>query len=125
MARVLFANSGSESNDTAFKLVRYYNNAIGRPAKKKIIARVKGYHGVTVAAASLSGLPMMHQHFDLPIDGVVRVGCPHAYQFAHDGESPEQFAARLARRARSRRSCARGRTRWPPSSPSRCRARAA
>ncbi len=96
MARVLFANSGSESNDTAFKLVRYYNNAIGRPAKKKIIARVKGYHGVTVAAASLSGLPMMHQHFDLPIDGVVRVGCPHAYQFAHDGESPEQFAARLA-----------------------------
>ena len=96
MARVLFANSGSESNDTAFKLVRYYNNALGRPAKKKIIARGRGYHGVTVASASLSGLPMMHQHFDLPIDGVVRVGCPHAYQFAHDGESPEQFAARLA-----------------------------
>ncbi len=96
MARVLFANSGSESNDTAVKLVRYYNNALGRPAKKKIIARVRGYHGVTLATASLSGLPMMHQHFDLPIDGVVRVGCPHAYQFAHDGESPEQFAARLA-----------------------------
>ena len=96
MARVLFANSGSESNDTAVKLVRYYNNALGRPAKKKIIARVRGYHGVTLATASLSGLPMMHQHFDLPIDGVVRVGCPHPYQFAHDGESPEQFAARLA-----------------------------
>ena len=55
MARVLFANSGSESNDTAFKLVRYYNNALGRPLKKKIIARNKGYHGVTLAAASLSG----------------------------------------------------------------------
>ena len=96
MARVLFANSGSESNDTAFKLVRYYNNALGRPAKKKIIARGRAYHGVTLATASLSGLPMMHQHFDLPIDGVVRVGCPHAYQFAHDGESPDQFAARLA-----------------------------
>jgi 4-aminobutyrate--pyruvate transaminase len=96
MARVLFANSGSESNDTAFKLVRYYHNAIGKPRKKKIIAREKGYHGVTVAAASMSGLPMMHRHFDLPIDGIVRVGCPHAYQFARDGESGEDFATRLA-----------------------------
>lgn len=95
MTRVLFANSGSESNDTAVKLVRYYNNARGRP-HKKILARVKGYHGVTVAAASLSGIPTMHKHFDLPMEGVVRVGCPHAYQFAHEGESPEAFAARLA-----------------------------
>jgi len=95
-ARVLFANSGSESNDTAVKLVRYYNNARGRPLKKKIIGRVKGYHGVTVAAASLSGIPTMHTHFDLPMDGVVRVSCPHPYQFAQDGESPEAFAQRLA-----------------------------
>ncbi|MCW5662041.1 MAG: aminotransferase class III-fold pyridoxal phosphate-dependent enzyme [Burkholderiaceae bacterium] len=95
--RVLFANSGSESNDTAFKLVRYYNNARGRPDKKKIIARVKGYHGVTAAAASLSGLPVMHQHFDLPLPGVLRVGCPHAYQYAHDGESESAFVERLAR----------------------------
>ena len=94
--RVIFANSGSEANDTAFKLVRYYHNAIGKPQKKKVIARVKGYHGVTVATASLSGIPMMHQHFDLPIDGVLRVGCPHPYQFAKDGEAPEQFATRLA-----------------------------
>jgi len=94
--RVIFANSGSEANDTAFKLVRYYHNAIGKPLKKKIIARCKGYHGVTVASASLSGIPTMHQHFDLPIDGVLRVGCPHPYQFANDGESPEQFATRLA-----------------------------
>ena len=94
--RVIFANSGSEANDTAFKLVRYYHNAIGKPLKKKIIARGKGYHGVTVASASLSGIPTMHQHFDLPIDGVLRVGCPHPYQFANDGESPKQFATRLA-----------------------------
>jgi 4-aminobutyrate--pyruvate transaminase len=94
--RVIFANSGSEANDTAFKLVRYYHNAIGKPLKKKIIARNKGYHGVTVATASLSGIPTMHQHFDLPIDGVLRVSCPHPYQFANDGESPEQFATRLA-----------------------------
>jgi 4-aminobutyrate--pyruvate transaminase len=96
MGRVLFANSGSESNDTAFKLVRYYHNAIGKPDKKKIIGRVKGYHGVTAAAASMSGIPMMHTHFDLPLPGIVRVGCPHHYQYAQPGESPEQFASRLA-----------------------------
>jgi 4-aminobutyrate--pyruvate transaminase len=96
MARVLFANSGSESNDTAFKLVRYYNNARGRPLKKKIIARNKGYHGVTAAAASLSGLATMHQHFDLPLPGVVRVSCPHFYQFGLPGESESQFVDRLA-----------------------------
>ncbi|HVQ06207.1 MAG TPA: aminotransferase [Burkholderiaceae bacterium] len=96
-ARVLFANSGSESNDTAFKLVRYYNNARGRPNKKKIIARVKGYHGVTAAAASMSGIPVMHQHFDLPLPGIVRVGSPHHYQFAEAGESESAFTERLAR----------------------------
>jgi 4-aminobutyrate---pyruvate transaminase len=93
--RVIFANSGSESNDTAYKLVKYYFNAIGQPKKKKIIARVKGYHGVTVAAASMSGLGSMHQHFDLPLPDIVRVGAPHAYQFAKDGESETQFVDRL------------------------------
>jgi 4-aminobutyrate--pyruvate transaminase len=97
MGRVLFANSGSESNDTAFKLVRYYHNAIGKPAKKKIIARDRGYHGVTVAAASLSGIPSMHQHFDLPLPGVVRVSCPDPYRLCERGESTEQFVDRLAR----------------------------
>ena len=96
MARVLFANSGSESNDTAFKLVRYYNNARGRPDKKKIIARNKAYHGVTAAAASLSGLGTMHQHFDLPLPGIVRVSCPHLYQFGLPGESEAAFVERLA-----------------------------
>ncbi len=97
MARILFANSGSESNDAAFKLVRYYHNATGRPHKKKIIARNKGYHGVTLAAAALSGIPSMHTHFDLPMADVVRVSCPHPYQFAQEGETPDQFAQRLAR----------------------------
>ena len=96
MARVLFANSGSESNDTAFKLVRYYNNAKGRPLKKKIIARNKGYHGVTAAAASMSGLASMHQNFDLPLPGIVRVSCPHFYQFSLPGETEAQFVDRLA-----------------------------
>ena len=96
MGRVLFANSGSESNDTAFKLVRYYNNARGRPLKKKIIARNKAYHGVTAAAASMSGLGTMHQNFDLPLPGIVRVSCPHLYQFGLPGETEAQFVERLA-----------------------------
>jgi 4-aminobutyrate---pyruvate transaminase len=93
--RVLFANSGSESNDTAFKLVRYYHNARAQPLKKKIIARQKGYHGVTAAAASLSGLPTMHQHFDLPLPGVLRVSAPHYYGLAMPGESEAAFVDRL------------------------------
>ena len=52
MSKVFFANSGSEANDTAIKMVWYFNNAVGRPTKKKIIGRLKGYHGITMAAAS-------------------------------------------------------------------------
>src|SRR5579871_4379625 len=66
LARVLFANSGSEANDQAVKIIWYYNNALGRPEKKKLIARTRGYHGVTVATASLTGLPGNHADFDLP-----------------------------------------------------------
>jgi 4-aminobutyrate---pyruvate transaminase len=95
--RVLFANSGSEANDSVVKLVRYYHNAISKPEKKKIIARVKGYHGVTLASASLSGIPAMHKHFDLPMDGILRTGCPHAYQYAQQGESDAAFVDRLVR----------------------------
>jgi adenosylmethionine-8-amino-7-oxononanoate aminotransferase len=95
--RLLFANSGSESNDTAFKLVRYYNNARGRPLKKKIIARQKGYHGVTAAAASMSGLATMHQHFDLPLPGILRVSAPHFYGVGLPGETEAQFVDRLVK----------------------------
>ena len=96
MSKVFFNNSGSEANDTAVKMVWYYNNARGRYRKKKIIARMKGYHGVTVAAASLTGLPNNHRDFDLPIDNVRHADCPHHYRFAKPGESEEAFATRLA-----------------------------
>jgi len=96
MSKVFFANSGSEANDTAVKLVWYYHNAIGKPAKKKIIARRNAYHGVTVAAASLSGLVPNHRDFDLPIDRVLHVDCPHHYRYAEPGETEEAFATRLA-----------------------------
>ena len=96
MSKVFFANSGSEANDTVVKMVWYYNNAIGRPEKKKIIARLKGYHGVTVAAASLTGLPYNHIDFDLPIANILHTDCPHHYRFGLPGESEEDFASRMA-----------------------------
>ncbi len=96
MSKIFFANSGSEANDTVIKLVWYYNNALGRPKKKKIISRIKGYHGVTVATASLTGLANNHRDFDLPIKNILHAPCPHYYRFGHDGESEEDFATRMA-----------------------------
>ncbi len=96
MSKVLFANSGSEAIDLSIKLVWYVNNARGRPEKKKLIARQKGYHGVTVAGASLTGLPHLHGDFDLPIARVLHTDCPHHYRFGEDGESEEAFATRCA-----------------------------
>ncbi len=97
-AQVFFGNSGSDANDSLIKLLRYYNNAIGRPERYKIIARERGYHGVTVAAASLTGLPANHTHFSLPFEalGVLRTGAPHFYRDGLPGESEEEFASRRA-----------------------------
>ncbi|MFJ5487303.1 aspartate aminotransferase family protein [Hansschlegelia beijingensis] len=95
-AKAFFCNSGSEANDTQVKLVWYVNNALGRPQKKKIISRIKAYHGVTVASASLTGLPNNHIDFDLPLPQVRHAGCPHHYRFALEGETEEEFASRLA-----------------------------
>jgi len=97
VSKVFFCSSGSEANDSQVKLVWYMNNALGRPRKKKIISRVKAYHGVTVASASLTGLVNNHRDFDLPIAGILHAGCPHHYRFAQDGESEDEFAKRLAR----------------------------
>jgi 4-aminobutyrate--pyruvate transaminase len=96
MSKVLFTCSGSEANDTAVKLVRYYHHAIGKPEKRKIIARERAYHGVTLAAASLTALPHVHRDFGLPLDGFLHADCPHHYRHGRPGESEEVFAARLA-----------------------------
>lgn len=96
LTKAFFANSGSEANDTALKLVRYYNNAIGRRSKKKIISRQKAYHGITVGAASMTGLPLNHEDFDLPIPGILHVSAAHHYRFAEPGETEEDYATRLA-----------------------------
>jgi 4-aminobutyrate--pyruvate transaminase len=96
VSKVLFGSSGSDANDTQIKLIWYYNNAIGRPKKKKIIARLKGYHGVTIASGSLTGLPNNHIDFDLPIANILHTSCPHYYRFGLPGETEEEFATRMA-----------------------------
>jgi 4-aminobutyrate---pyruvate transaminase len=95
-SKVLFGTSGSEANDMQLKLTWYYNNARGKPEKKKIISRLRGYHGVTIASGSLTGLPMVHTDFDLPIKNVLHTACPHFYRGAQEGETEEQFTDRMA-----------------------------
>lgn len=96
-ARVFFANSGSEANDTQIKLLRYYFNVTDQPKKKKIIAFDRSYHGVTMAASALTGLQAMHTHFDVPVDalGILRAELPHYYHGQRDGETEEAFVDRL------------------------------
>lgn len=96
ISKVFYGASGSDANDTQVKIVWYLNNALGRPQKKKIISRLKGYHGVTVASASLTGLPNNHIDFDLPLPGILHTSCPHHYRFAEPGESEQDFSTRLA-----------------------------
>ena len=96
MARAFLVNSGSEAVDMAIKIVWYYNNAIGRHAKKKIISRKRGYHGITIASGSLTGLPYVHDGFDLPAIPVMHTESPHYYRDGKSGESEEDFCDRLA-----------------------------
>ena len=92
-----FGNSGSDANDTHIKLLRYYHEAIGKPERRKIIARERSYHGVTVASASLTGLPVTQNHFDLPVDalGILRTDHPHYYRGKQADESEVEFVDRI------------------------------
>lgn len=96
MAKVFLVNSGSEAVDMAIKIVWYYNNALDRPKKKKIISRKRAYHGVTIASGSLTGLPYVHDGFDLPAIPVMHTETPHFYRDGQDGETEQQFTDRLA-----------------------------
>ena len=98
---VLFANSGSEANDSALKLIRYYWNLRGKPKKKVHISRELAYHGVTFAAASLSGLTPMHPQWDLPLSGFVKVPTPYwfgAKAAGYDDMDPETFGVFIAKK---------------------------
>ncbi|MFT7674418.1 MAG: 4-aminobutyrate--pyruvate transaminase [Gammaproteobacteria bacterium] len=96
IARAYLVNSGSEAVDTAIKMVWFYNNALERPRKKRIISRLRAYHGVTIAAGSLTALPYAQDGFDLPAIDVLNCETPHYYRYAKVGESEESFSTRLA-----------------------------
>ncbi len=98
MSRVFFTNSGSESNDTVFRMARVYWDCMGRPSKKQFIGRINGYHGSTVAAASLGGMGAMHGQGGLPIAGIHHIGQPYWFGEGREtGMSPEEFGLARAR----------------------------
>ena len=96
-ARIFLGNSGSDANDTHVKLLRYYFDVTGRPEKRKIITRDRAYHGVTVAAGSLTSLPANLQHFQAPVEelGILRTDSPHYYRGRHNQESEAEFVDRI------------------------------
>ena len=96
MSKVFFGNSGSDANDTNAKIIWFYNNALGRPKKKKIISRLRGYHGVTVLSAGLTGLANLHDGFDLPLPLIKHVRPPHRLWEKEVGMSDADFADKLA-----------------------------
>ncbi|MEO1291449.1 MAG: aspartate aminotransferase family protein [Pseudomonadota bacterium] len=95
--KVFFGSSGSESNDTAIRLVRHYWHLEGKPEKQTIIARRLAYHGSTIASASMGGMGAMHGQLHTPLPGFVHVMPPYQFGEGLPGESEEAFAARAAR----------------------------
>lgn len=96
MSKVFYGMSGSDANETQAKLVWYYNNLRGKPGKKKIISRERGYHGCSVISGSMTGMSFYHDHMDLPMGLIRHTGAPHHYWGAEPGETEMQFSARRA-----------------------------
>ncbi|MHC0052616.1 aminotransferase [Actibacterium sp. D379-3] len=96
MSKVYFGLGGSDANETNIKLVWYYNNILGRPEKKKIISRWRGYHGSGLMSGSLTGLELFHKKFDLPLSQVIHTEAPYYYRRADDAMSEAQFSAHCA-----------------------------
>ena len=96
MSKVYFGLGGSDANETNIKLVWYYNNILGRPEKKKIISRWRGYHGSGLMTGSLTGLELFHKKFDLPLAQVIHTEAPYYYRRPDAEMSEEQFSAHLA-----------------------------
>ena len=93
---VFYSSSGSESNDSNVRMVRRYWDLLGQPQRKVIIGRVNGYHGSTLAGASLGGMSGMHAQGDLPIPGIVHIGQPYFYELGQPGETTAEFGLRAA-----------------------------
>ena len=98
MSKVYYGLGGSDANETQLKIVRYYNNVLGRPQKKKVISRMRGYHGSGLATGSLTGLKAFHDQFDLPLAGILHTEAPYYYHRAAEpeGMSEREFSAHCA-----------------------------
>ena len=92
MSKIYYGMSGSDANETQIKLVWYYNNVLGRPQKRKIISRLRGYHGSGVMTGSMTGLAVFQTHFNLPMDDIKHTVTPHYYYGAEDGMSEREFS---------------------------------
>ncbi|WP_370210630.1 aspartate aminotransferase family protein [Roseovarius sp.] len=93
MSKVYFGLGGSDANETNVKLIWYYNNILGRPEKKKIISRWRGYHGSGLVTGSLTGLELFHKKFDLPVEQVIHTEAPYYYRRKDLGQSEAEFVA--------------------------------
>jgi len=93
MSKVYFGLSGSDANETNIKLIWYYNNILGRPEKKKIISRWRGYHGSGLMTGSLTGLELFHKKFDLPLAQVVHTEAPYYFRRPRADMTEAQFTA--------------------------------
>ena len=98
MSKVYFGLGGSDANETNVKLVWYYNNILGRPEKKKIISRWRGYHGSGLVTGSLTGLKLFHDKFDLPLERILHTDAPYYYRRPDPAMSEEAFSAHCAAR---------------------------
>ena len=96
MSKVYFGLSGSDANETNIKLIWYYNNILGRPEKKKIVSRWRGYHGSGLMTGSLTGLELFHKKFDLPLAQVMHTVAPDYFRRANLGQSEAEFVAHCA-----------------------------
>ncbi|MBO0333911.1 aspartate aminotransferase family protein [Sneathiella sp. CAU 1612] len=96
MSKVYYGLSGSDANETNIKLVWYYNNVLGRPEKKKIISRWRGYHGSGLMTGSLTGLELFHKKFDLPLTQVIHTDAPYYYRREDLSQSEEDFTRQCA-----------------------------
>ncbi|VUD40451.1 putative aminotransferase [Thalassocella blandensis] len=95
LTKVFYGCSGSDANDTLVKIAWQYHQLRGKPNKVKIIAREQAYHGTSISAASLTGLPSFHRGFGLPLERILRVSCPHYWRFGKTDESEAEYCDRL------------------------------
>lgn len=100
MSKVYYGLGGSDANETQLKIVRYYNNVLGRPLKKKVISRMRGYHGSGLATGSLTGLKAFHDQFDLPFEGILHTEAPYYYHRAAEqqGMTEREFSQHCAQK---------------------------